>query len=68
MLALLKADPRPPPSRSIVVSMLDERGKGFALGAADYLVKPVGRDEVLLGALHRVTVLPGPRADRRRHR
>ena len=27
----------------IVVSMLDERGKGFALGASEYLVKPVER-------------------------
>jgi CheY-like chemotaxis protein len=26
--------------------MLDERGKGFALGASEYLVKPVGRREV----------------------
>ncbi len=25
----------------VIVSMLDERGKGFAFGAADYLVKPV---------------------------
>jgi signal transduction histidine kinase/DNA-binding response OmpR family regulator len=38
----------------IVVSMLDERGKGFALGAADYLVKPVKRDE-LLTTLRRFT-------------
>ncbi len=34
--------------------MLDERGKGFALGAADYLVKPVSRD-ALLATLHRFT-------------
>ena len=27
--------------------MLDERGAGFALGASEYLVKPVGRDELL---------------------
>ena len=32
---------RPPASRSSIVSMLDERGAGFALGAAEYLVKPV---------------------------
>ncbi|MDP9238717.1 MAG: response regulator [Chloroflexota bacterium] len=38
----------------IIVSMLDERGKGFALGAADYLVKPVNRDE-LLATLRRFT-------------
>jgi signal transduction histidine kinase/CheY-like chemotaxis protein len=34
----------------VIVSMLDERGKGYALGAAGYLVKPVVREE-LLGAL-----------------
>jgi signal transduction histidine kinase/DNA-binding response OmpR family regulator len=34
----------------VIVSMVDERGKGYALGAAGYLVKPVDRDE-LLGAL-----------------
>jgi signal transduction histidine kinase/CheY-like chemotaxis protein len=34
----------------VIVSMLDERGRGYALGAADYLVKPVDRDD-LLGAL-----------------
>ena len=27
-----------------VISMLDERGTGFALGAAEYLVKPVSRE------------------------
>jgi CheY-like chemotaxis protein len=27
--------------------MLDERGRGLALGAADYLVKPVSRDDLL---------------------
>jgi CheY-like chemotaxis protein len=31
----------------VIVSMLDERGKGLALGAADYLVKPVSRDDLL---------------------
>ena len=38
--------------------MLDERGAGFALGAAEYLVKPVDRDE-LLGALAQWTDQPG---------
>jgi CheY-like chemotaxis protein len=41
----------------VVVSMLDERGRGFALGAAEYLVKPVGKDP-LLAALHRATAIP----------
>jgi CheY-like chemotaxis protein len=34
--------------------MVDERGRGLALGAADYLVKPIARGD-LLGALSRVT-------------
>jgi hypothetical protein len=34
----------------IVVSIVDEHRRGVALGAANYLVKPVGRD-ALLGAL-----------------
>ena len=41
----------------IIVSMVDERRKGLALGAADYLVKPVARQD-LLEALTRVTPLP----------
>jgi CheY-like chemotaxis protein len=42
----------------VIVSMLDERGAGFALGAAEYLVKPVDRDE-LLTALDRWTGTAG---------
>jgi signal transduction histidine kinase/CheY-like chemotaxis protein len=57
VLALLKADPWTSVIPVIIVSMVDERGKGFALGAADYLVKPVGRDEVL-AALNRALALP----------
>jgi CheY-like chemotaxis protein len=58
LLALLKADPETAPIPVVVVSMVDERGKGFALGAAEYLVKPVGGDEVR-AALARVTELHG---------
>jgi signal transduction histidine kinase/DNA-binding response OmpR family regulator len=47
LLASVKADPEVADIPVIIVSMLDERGKGFALGAADYLVKPVARDDVL---------------------
>jgi signal transduction histidine kinase/DNA-binding response OmpR family regulator len=57
VLAMLKADPTTSAIPVIIVSMVDERGKGFALGAADYLVKPVGRDEVLT-ALNRAVALP----------
>jgi DNA-binding response OmpR family regulator len=31
----------------IIVSIVDQKGKGFALGAADYLVKPVQKEELL---------------------
>jgi signal transduction histidine kinase/DNA-binding response OmpR family regulator len=47
LLARLKADPATAACPVVVVSMLDERGKGFALGAAEYLVKPVGREQML---------------------
>lgn len=40
----------------IIVSILDEKSRGLTLGAADYLVKPVGREE-LVGALRRVGVV-----------
>jgi signal transduction histidine kinase/CheY-like chemotaxis protein len=60
VLALLKADPSTSAIPVIIVSMVDERGKGFALGAADYLVKPVARDQVLT-ALNRAVALPGLR-------
>jgi CheY-like chemotaxis protein/anti-sigma regulatory factor (Ser/Thr protein kinase) len=53
-LARAKADPAIAAIPVVIVSMLDERGKGFALGAADYLVKPVLR-EALLATLERVT-------------
>ena len=31
-----------------MASILDEKNKGFALGAADYLSKPVEKDRLLL--------------------
>jgi CheY-like chemotaxis protein/anti-sigma regulatory factor (Ser/Thr protein kinase) len=52
-----KADPEIADVPVIVVSMVDERRKGLALGAADYLVKPVARQD-LLEALTRITPLP----------
>jgi CheY-like chemotaxis protein len=58
-LARAKADPATAGIPVIIVSMVDERGKGLALGAADYLVKPVGRGD-LLDALARVLPMPSP--------
>ena len=45
----------------IIVSILDEKNLGFSLGAVDYFVKPVNRDD-LVQALDRVHLLP--RTDR----
>ena len=50
VLRALKDDPQTSDIPVIVVSIVDERSRGAALGAAGYLVKPVSRDD-LLGAL-----------------
>ena len=47
VLAQLKRDPATAAIPVVIVSMLDERGAGFALGAADFLVKPVDLDDVV---------------------
>jgi signal transduction histidine kinase/CheY-like chemotaxis protein len=54
VLTQLKGDPGLADIPVVIVSMIDERGKGYALGAADYLVKPVVRDD-LLDALRPLT-------------
>lgn len=50
-LGLVKEDETTARIPVVIVSVLDERGKGLALGAADYLLKPVSRDD-LLETLH----------------
>jgi signal transduction histidine kinase/DNA-binding response OmpR family regulator len=57
VLARLKADPQTAPIPVIVVSLLDERGRGFALGAAEYLVKPVAKEQLLV-AIYRAAAVP----------
>ena len=47
VLAQLKQDSATDAIPVIVASMLDEKGRGFALGAAEYLVKPVSQHDVL---------------------
>jgi DNA-binding response OmpR family regulator len=47
VLESLKADAATAAIPVVVVSILDERVKGLALGAAEYLVKPVSREDVL---------------------
>ena len=59
VLEALKADPETRDIPVIVVSIVDERARGVALGAAAYLVKPVSRDD-LLAALATSAALAGP--------
>ena len=47
VLQALKADPETQHIPVIVVSIVDERAKGAALGASAYLVKPFRRDQLL---------------------
>jgi DNA-binding response OmpR family regulator len=55
LLVRLKGEPMTRGLPVIIVSIMDERGKGFALGATDYLVKPVSREE-LVNAVQRVSL------------
>ncbi|MCZ6775888.1 MAG: response regulator [Ignavibacteria bacterium] len=42
----------------VIVSIIDEKNLGFSLGAVDYFVKPVNKED-LLQALNRVHIVPG---------
>jgi CheY-like chemotaxis protein len=65
VLSELKADPSTASVPVVVVTVLPERGRGFALGASDYLVKPVSKED-LLGAVWRaVTERVEPGSTRR---
>jgi signal transduction histidine kinase/DNA-binding response OmpR family regulator len=65
VLSVIKADPQLASTPVVVVSVLPERGRGFALGAADYLVKPVSK-EGLLGAVWRAVAERVDRSGARR--
>jgi len=51
-LEVLKADPKTGHIPVVMCSILDDRNRGFALGVADFLVKPISRER-LLAALQR---------------
>jgi CheY-like chemotaxis protein len=53
VLRSLKADPITASIPVVMVSMIDDRDVGFALGAADYLTKPVDRER-LVSSLRRL--------------
>jgi signal transduction histidine kinase/DNA-binding response OmpR family regulator len=64
VLGAIKGDPHTASTPVVVVSVIHERGRGFALGASDYLVKPVARDD-LMAALRRLVALPVDRSARK---
>ena len=47
VLSRIKADPATAATAVVVASVLDDRKRGLSLGASDYLVKPVSRDDLL---------------------
>lgn len=47
MLRSLKSDPSLADIPVVMLTIIDERNKGYALGASDYLIKPVNRDQLL---------------------
>lgn len=47
VLTKLKADPVLASIPVIVISMLDDKSKGYALGVSDYLTKPIDRDRLI---------------------
>ena len=48
VLEELKADPDLEKIPVIMCTIVEDKRRGFALGATDYLVKPIGRDNLLL--------------------
>jgi signal transduction histidine kinase/DNA-binding response OmpR family regulator len=53
VLAAIKGDPDLVDLPVVLMTIVDEKSRGFALGAADYLVKPVDRQK-LVDVLHAV--------------
>ena len=47
VLRSLKSDPRLSGIPVIMLSIIDEKNKGYALGASDYVVKPVNRQQLV---------------------
>jgi signal transduction histidine kinase/CheY-like chemotaxis protein len=60
VLAAIKGDPALASIPVVLMSIVDEKNRGYALGAADYLVKPVDRSKLV----ETLTNICGPRAGR----
>jgi signal transduction histidine kinase/ActR/RegA family two-component response regulator len=63
VLSTLKADERTTATPVVVVSVFPGRGRGIALGASDYLIKPVAKDELIASIRQVVPATPGLRHD-----
>jgi CheY-like chemotaxis protein len=60
VLAAIKGDPELSSIPVVLMSIVEEKNRGYALGAADYLVKPVDRSKLI----ETLTVLCGAAAGR----
>ena len=60
VLAAIKGDPELSSIPVVLMSIVEEKNRGYALGAADYLVKPVDRSKLI----ETLTVLCGATAGR----
>jgi len=58
VLAAIKGDPMLCDIPVVLVTIVDEKNRGFSLGASEYLVKPVDRDK-LVSVLQRLSTPPG---------
>jgi len=54
VLAAIKGDPEIEETPVVLMTILDEKNRGYALGATDYLIKPVNREQ-LVRVLHDLT-------------
>jgi adenylate cyclase len=52
VLAAIKGDPALASTPVILISIVDQKNRGYALGAADYLVKPVDRAKLVETLAH----------------
>jgi PAS domain S-box-containing protein len=59
VLRLLKADPHLRDTPVVMITMVDDKSKGYSLGATEFLTKPVERGR-LLSALERYRCETGP--------
>ena len=67
VLAAIKGDPELAAIPVVLMSIVDQKNRGYALGAADYLVKPVDRAK-LVEALRSICGTRGARCSGRRRR